>query len=68
MGKDSKVGVDLVEVHSLPVEHSDEYAIGFKLFCPKFVLSYTGDTTYNEQLVEHLAGTDILIFNLAIFS
>lgn len=64
MGKDSKVGVDLVEVHSLPVEHSDEYAIGFKLFCPKFVLSYTGDTTYNEQLVEQLAGTDILIFNV----
>ena len=59
-----KVGIELVEINALPTEHTDETAIGFKIFCPKFTLSYTGDTSLTEELIEALNGTDILILNV----
>jgi len=62
--KNHKVGIELVEINSLSVEHSDPTAIGFKFFCPKFILSYTGDTQVNDKLLEELSGTDILILNV----
>ena len=62
--KNQKVGVELVEIHTLSTKHTDESAIGFKLYCPKFVVSYTGDTAFSDELVEQLAGTDILILNV----
>ena len=55
MEKRGKVGVDLVEVNALSCQHTDQHAVGFKMYCPKFVLSYTGDTKYSEELVEELA-------------
>jgi len=61
MEKNHKIGIDLIEIHALTAEHSDETAIGFKFLCPKYTLSYTGDTQYSEKLVEELSGTDILI-------
>ena len=64
MEKDHKVGLDLVEIHALPVEHTDPYALGFKFYCPKFILSYTGDTRLTPQLLEGLKGTNILIMNV----
>lgn len=62
--KNHKVGIELVEIHALPAEHTDPTAIGFKFFCPKFTLSYTGDTELTPQLIEELKGTDILILNV----
>ncbi|HLC91158.1 MAG TPA: MBL fold metallo-hydrolase [Candidatus Nanoarchaeia archaeon] len=62
--KKHKVAIELLEIHALPVDHTDEDAIGFKFFCPKFTLSYPGDTAYHEALVEELKGTDILILNV----
>ena len=62
--KKQKVGVELVEIHTLSAKHSDGSAIGYKLFCPKFVFSYTGDTVYSDELVEELSGTDILVLNV----
>ncbi len=62
--KGSKVGVDLIEIHALSAQHSDPSAVGFKLFCPKFVMSYVGDTTLHDGLVEELAGTDLLVLNV----
>jgi ribonuclease BN (tRNA processing enzyme) len=64
MEKNHKVGIELVEINALPVEHTDSTAIGFKLFCPRFTLAYTGDTIVTEELLESLAGTDILIMNV----
>jgi ribonuclease BN (tRNA processing enzyme) len=64
MEKGKKVGVELVEINALSVEHTDPDAVGFKFFCPKFTLSYTGDTKYTPQLIEELKGTDILIMNV----
>jgi ribonuclease BN (tRNA processing enzyme) len=62
--KKHKVGIELLEINALPVDHTDPEALGFKMFCPRFTLSYTGDTAYSDKLVEELKGTDILIMNV----
>ncbi len=62
--KNHKVAIELIEINALPVEHSDSTAIGFKFFCPKFTLSYTGDTKLTPQLLDALMGSDILILNV----
>ena len=64
LDKGQKVAIELVEIHALSVEHSDPNAIGFKLFCPRFTLSYTSDTKYSKELVEEMRGSDILILNV----
>lgn len=62
--KNHKVGIELVEINTLPAEHTDKSALGFKFFCPKFTLSYTGDTIVTKELLESLSGSDILILNV----
>ncbi|MDO8656386.1 MAG: MBL fold metallo-hydrolase [Nanoarchaeota archaeon] len=64
MEKNHKVGIELIEIHALATDHTDPTAIGFKFFCPKFTLSYTGDTALTTELLEQLSGTDILILNV----
>ncbi len=59
-----KIGIELVQINALPVKHTDPHAVGFKLFCPKFTLAYTGDTILTDELMESLTGTDILIMNV----
>jgi len=55
---------DSVELKTLKTKHSDDTAIGFKIFCDKFTLSYTGDTTYFDGISEELMGSNILILNV----
>lgn len=62
--KNHKVGVELIEIHALSAEHSDPTAVGFKLFCPKFTVAYTGDTQLTPKLMEELVGSDLLILNV----
>jgi ribonuclease BN (tRNA processing enzyme) len=62
--KNHKLGIDLVEINALPASHTDKTAVGFKFFCPKFTLSYTGDTSLTVDLIEGLMGSDILILNV----
>lgn len=64
MDKNHKVGVELIEINSLAAEHTDNTAIGFKFFCPRYTIGYTGDTTINQALLDGLTGTDILILNV----
>lgn len=59
-----KIGVDLVEINTIPVEHTDKYAVGFKIYFPGFILGYSGDTKYSDKLVESLLGCDVLILNV----
>ena len=53
-----------MEIHGLSAEHSDPNTIGFKLFCPRFTLSYSADTKYNKEIIEEMMGSDILILNV----
>lgn len=62
--KNHKVGLDLIEINALPADHTDPAAIGFKIFCPKFTLSYTGDTILTTELLESLVGSDVLVLNV----
>ncbi len=62
--KNHKVGVELIEINALSAEHTDGQAIGFKFFCPRFTLSYTGDTKLTPKLIEELTGSDVLILNV----
>ena len=62
--KNHKVGVELVEIHALSAEHTDPSAVGFKFFCPKLTVAYTGDTQLTPKLLEELMGTDLLILNV----
>src|SRR3989344_9675913 len=62
--KDHKVGIELVEINTLSAEHTDPYALGFKFFCPKFTLAYSGDTKLTPKLLEEMAGSDIVILNV----
>ncbi|MBI4153371.1 MBL fold metallo-hydrolase [Candidatus Woesearchaeota archaeon] len=60
---DQKAAVEEVEVHAIPVVHSDKEAIGFKLLTPTFTLGYTGDTAFTKDLAAALQRCDILILN-----
>jgi len=64
MDKNHKVGIELVEINSLSAEHTDPSALGFKFYGPKFTLSYSGDTNYNQKIVEEMSGSDIVILNV----
>ncbi|MBS3123738.1 MBL fold metallo-hydrolase [Candidatus Woesearchaeota archaeon] len=62
--KKHKIGLDLLEINSFPADHTDDHALGFKFFCPRLVISYSGDTAYSEELVDNLMGSDLLILNV----
>lgn len=60
---DKKIAIENIEIRTLSTEHTDKDAIGFKLFTPKFVLSYTADTAYKKELADQYSKSDILILN-----
>lgn len=62
--KNHKVGIDVVEINALAVNHVDPTAVGFKFRFPHFVISYPGDTIVDDQLLQELEGTDLLILNV----
>ena len=59
-----RVGLEMVEIQALPVQHTDPTAIGFKIICPKFSIGYSGDTIITTELIESLMGIDLLILNV----
>ncbi len=59
-----KVGVENVEIHALKTNNEDSTALGFKFYTPHFILSYTGDTGYSDDVVRQYFGSDIIIMNV----
>ncbi len=59
-----KIGIGNIEIHALHALHNDPCTIGFKLFTPHFVLSYSSDTKYSKDLIEQYNGSDIIILNV----
>ncbi len=59
-----RVGINDLEILAVKTEHDDKNAVGFKLYSPHFVLTYSGDTEYFNELTELYKGTDILILNV----
>ncbi|MBS3127603.1 hypothetical protein J4410_00485, partial [Candidatus Woesearchaeota archaeon] len=59
-----KVALNDIEIHALPAFHNDPYAIGFKIYTPEFIVTYSGDTSYHKELLEAYEKSDILILNV----
>jgi len=60
---DKKIAIEDIEIRVLATEHNDADGVGFKLFTPKFLVTYTSDTQYKKELVEQYQKSDILILN-----
>jgi ribonuclease BN (tRNA processing enzyme) len=60
-----KIGIEDVEVRALSTFHNDKTCVGFKFFTPKFLLTYTSDTSYKRDLIEQYKKSDILILNVS---
>lgn len=59
----NKIGIEDVEIHALKAEHTDPNAVGFRFFTPNFVLSYSSDTSFSNDISEQFDKSDILILN-----
>ncbi|MEM4263291.1 MAG: MBL fold metallo-hydrolase [Candidatus Woesearchaeota archaeon] len=59
-----KIGVENIEIHALKTIHNDQSCVGFKIFTPKFILTYTSDTKYDKDIIEQYKKSDILILNI----
>lgn len=59
----AKIGINDVDIETVPTEGKDMTGLGFKFTCPKFTVGYTGCTSYNERLAESLKGSTVLIIN-----
>ncbi|MBD3204411.1 hypothetical protein GF327_09040 [Candidatus Woesearchaeota archaeon] len=59
-----KVGINHIDIRLMKTKHSDENAVGFKIFSKKFTLGYTSDTEYRKTIAEQYRNCDILILNV----
>ncbi len=64
MDAGQKLGINNVEVRAIPAKHTDPNSIGFKFFTPKLILTYTSDTGYDEDLIQHYKDSDVIILNV----
>jgi ribonuclease BN (tRNA processing enzyme) len=62
--KNHKVGIELIEIHALNANHKDPTALGFKIYCPKMTIGYSGDSAPTSELISGLTGSDFLILNV----
>lgn len=60
---DKKIAIENIEIQPLATKHTDPHAVGYKIFTPHFVLTYSGDTDYIPELGELYAKSDILVLN-----
>lgn len=58
-----KIGIENTEIQATKTDHNDPSTIGFKLLTPKFIISYTSDTAYSNEIADQYKKTDILIIN-----
>lgn len=61
LGDNETTKIDKIKIKGTKTVHGDPTAIGFNLKAKDFVLSYTADTEYFEDLHKYHAGADILI-------
>ncbi len=58
-----KIGIEAIEITPLFAKHTDPHALGYRVLTPEFVLVYSGDTSYDNELGNSYAGADILVLN-----
>jgi len=59
-----RIAVEDIEIQGLACIHSEPNTVGFKVHAPDFVLAYSSDTEFSEDLYHNYADSDILILNV----
>lgn len=62
MSEGKRLGINDIEIVSLPVKNSD--AVGFKIHTPEFNLVYSSNTDVDNQVLDSYKNTDLLILNV----
>lgn len=61
-----RIGIEDIEIHALPANHSDPDTIGLKFVTGDFILTYSSDTSYSKEITKAYKDTDILILNVVL--
>ncbi len=62
VGPEKKIGIENVEIQTLFT--TDPAKIGFKIYTPQFLMSYSSNTGYSREIAKQYEGSDILILNI----
>lgn len=57
------IAIEDIEIEFIKTLHKDS-SIGFKIKTPKFILTYSGDTSYDREIIDQYLQSDILILNV----
>ena len=60
---DSRIGINDIEIRSIPAHHYDMKALGYLVQTPYYLLGYTSDTKYSESYARRFSNCNIIIFN-----
>ncbi len=66
VGPEKRIGIENIEITTLKTKSVDTSQIGFKIFTPKFVMSYSSDTGYSSEIAKQYQNSDILILNVTL--
>lgn len=58
-----KIAVNDVEITAVKAKHYDANAVGLIIHAPEYVVGYTSDTAYTDEIAEQYKGVNILIVN-----
>jgi ribonuclease BN (tRNA processing enzyme) len=61
-----RLGIEDIEIHALPANHTDPDTIGLKFITNDFILTYSSDTAYSKALIKAYKDSDILILNVPL--
>jgi ribonuclease BN (tRNA processing enzyme) len=56
-----KVEYNQLKITATPTQHTDPFGIGFKFHLKDGIVTYTGDTSLNNKIIESYFGTRLLI-------
>jgi len=62
VSENQKIGIEDIEIHVLETTNKD--CVGFKFLTPNFVLSYSSNTGYTNDIAKQYEQSDILILNV----
>lgn len=66
VGPEKRIGIENIEIKTLHTKSKDSTQIGFKFYTRHFVLSYSSDTGYSQDIAKQYDHSDILILNVPL--
>jgi ribonuclease BN (tRNA processing enzyme) len=61
--ENAKIGINEVDIITIPAKHYDTNCIGLKFYTQKVIIGYTSDTGYTDELATSLKDCDVIIAN-----